>query len=472
MTSKYRALAWVIAASSIIATCMVFTFRSYGQIEAAANANKYAHEGVSASHEFMDHLKDAEISQRGYVLTGEESQLMLYLALKGNLPHELKALRLRAVAAEASVHLNATAYLLDAKLAEMARAVVLRQSKTFGAMTSQAYGGEGSGLMDGIRAEFQAFDRIQGEEQLQSMAEFDASMRRMLGGIVSMSVLGVLFALYFVNQFFCAARAQVRARQLDAVYRNVASENAAQRVLQDSAAVVRQSSALQHAIFNSANFSYISTDAQGLIQVFNMGSEMMLDYTSEEMVGKTTPASICGADELTLRAQQLRGDSQAPELSAFEALVYKAARGMEDIFEVNYCHKSGAIVPVILSVNPLYDADNTVIGYLFIGIDNRTRRRLETERTHLNQVLRDRNTDLESARAVAERANQAKSDFLSSMSHELRSPLNAILGFAQLMESGLPAPTPQQQANIEQILRAGWYLLELINEVLDLALVE
>ncbi|VVE55547.1 hybrid sensor histidine kinase/response regulator [Pandoraea terrae] len=80
--------------------------------------------------------------------------------------------------------------------------------------------------------------------------------------------------------------------------------------------------------------------------------------------------------------------------------------------------------------------------------------------------------DQKQARAAAERANRAKSDFLSSMSHELRSPLNAILGFAQLMASDSPPPTPSQRASIDQILRAGWHLLELINEVLDLAKIE
>ncbi|MEO8441591.1 MAG: ATP-binding protein, partial [Betaproteobacteria bacterium] len=74
--------------------------------------------------------------------------------------------------------------------------------------------------------------------------------------------------------------------------------------------------------------------------------------------------------------------------------------------------------------------------------------------------------------AAADKANRAKSEFLSSMSHELRTPLNAILGFAQLMESDTPAPTPSQKSSIDQILQAGWYLLELINEILDLALIE
>jgi CheY-like chemotaxis protein len=80
--------------------------------------------------------------------------------------------------------------------------------------------------------------------------------------------------------------------------------------------------------------------------------------------------------------------------------------------------------------------------------------------------------ELTNAKSAAEKANLAKSDFLSSMSHELRTPLNAILGFAQLMESDSPLPTPSQKESIAQILQAGWYLMELINEILDLAMIE
>ena len=89
-----------------------------------------------------------------------------------------------------------------------------------------------------------------------------------------------------------------------------------------------------------------------------------------------------------------------------------------------------------------------------------------------SRTLREKAIELETAKAAAEKANLAKSDFLSSMSHGLRSPLNAILGFAQLMESDSPLPTPTQKASIDQILHAGWFLLELINDILDLAVIE
>jgi CheY-like chemotaxis protein/nitrogen-specific signal transduction histidine kinase len=95
-----------------------------------------------------------------------------------------------------------------------------------------------------------------------------------------------------------------------------------------------------------------------------------------------------------------------------------------------------------------------------------------TERKHNEHMLQEKNVELESAKSVAEKANLAKSDFLSSMSHELRSPLNAILGFAQLMESDSQPPTPSQKESIAQILDAGWHLLNLINEILNLAVIE
>lgn len=80
--------------------------------------------------------------------------------------------------------------------------------------------------------------------------------------------------------------------------------------------------------------------------------------------------------------------------------------------------------------------------------------------------------ELQHARDLAERSNKAKTDFLSSMSHELRTPLNAILGFAQLLGNGKQPLIPRQQRQVEQILHSGQHLLNLINEVLDLARIE
>jgi len=354
--------------------------------------------------------------------------------------------------------------------------------------------------------------------------------------------------------------------------------------------------ALQSAIFNSANFSSIATDAKGVIQIFNVGAERMLGYTAAEVMNKITPADISDPQEVIARAKALSVELSTPITPGFEALVFKASRGIEDIYELTYIRKDGSRFPAVVSVTALRNAQDAIIGYLLIGTDNSARKHVEaeqklldqrlrdqqfytrsliesnidaimttdpagiitdvnkqmealtgctrdeligapfknyftdperaeaaiklvlsekkvtnyeltarardgketvvsynattfydrdrklqgvfaaardvTESKRLDQVLQDKNAELEGAKSAAEKANLAKSDFLSSMSHELRSPLNAILGFAQLINSDSPPPTPAQTANIDQILHAGWYLLQLINEILDLARIE
>jgi len=499
--------------------------------------------------------------------------------------------------------------------------------------------------------------------------------------------------------------------------------------------------ALQSAIFNSENFSSIATDANGVIQIFNVGAERMLGYTAAEVMNKITPAEISDPQEVIARATALSAELGTRITPGFEALVFKASRGIEDIYELTYIRKDGSRFPAVVSVTALRDELNAIIGYLLIGTDNTARKQVEAERQHLldiqeetnkqlqqanvtlqiseekfavtinsigdaviatdatarvsllnplaeqltgwtqaeatgclvdeifniinkesrlpssipvfetlstgtihglanhtvliarngsecdiadscapirdrddqvigavlvfrdvtgeyaaqkalrdqqfytrsliesnidaivttdpsgnitdlnhqmevitgyshdelvgtpfknhftdpaqaeaaikqvlmeskvtdfeltvrakdaqqtmvsynatnfydqdgilqglffaardvternrvDKVLQENTVELEKAKAIAEKANLAKSDFLSSMSHELRSPLNAILGFSQLMDSDSPPPTPAQKESISQILHAGWYLLELINEILDLAVVE
>jgi signal transduction histidine kinase/ActR/RegA family two-component response regulator len=198
----------------------------------------------------------------------------------------------------------------------------------------------------------------------------------------------------------------------------------------------------------------------------------MLGYEPGEVLNRITPADISDPQEIVQRAQALSGEFATPIAPGFEALVFKASRGIEDIYELTYVRKDGSRLPAMVSVTALHDASERIIGYLLIGTDNTARKQVEGEQVRLNRALHETHEALRSAKVAAEGANQAKSEFLSSMSHELRSPLNAILGFAQLIDTGAPPPTPGQKDSIDQILQAGWYLLELINEILDLSLIE
>jgi len=216
--------------------------------------------------------------------------------------------------------------------------------------------------------------------------------------------------------------------------------------------------ALPHAILNSASFSIIATDEKGIIQLFNVGAERILGYKAAEVVNRINPSDIHDPREVAARAAALSLELGVTIAPGFEALAYKASRGIEDIYELTYICKDGSRFPAIVSVTALRDEFKHLIGYLLIGTDNSARKRAEAK--------------LNDAMATADKANRAKSDFLSSMSHELRTPLNAVLGFAQLLESGVPPPTLSQKRNLDQIQKAGWYLLELINEILDLSLIE
>ena len=376
-------------------------------------------------------------------------------------------------------------------------------------------------------------------------------------------------------------------------YLLIGTDNTARKQAEEA---LLKAGALQSAIFNSANFSSIATDAKGVIQIFNVGAERMLGYTAAEVMNKITPADISDPQEVISRAKALSVELATPITPGFEALVFKASRGIEDIYELTYIRKDGTRFPAIVSVTALRDDQGGIIGYLLIGTDNTARKQVEADKTKLDQRLRDqqfytrsliesnidalmttdpsgiitdvnrqmealtgctrdeligapfkqyftdpdraeaaiklvlterkvtnyeltarardgketvvsynaailydrdrklqgvfaaardvtelkrfehtlqqKNAELQSTKSAAEKANLAKSDFLSSMSHELRSPLNAILGFAQLMETASPLPSVSQKDSIDQILKAGWHLLTLINEILDLARIE
>ena len=370
-------------------------------------------------------------------------------------------------------------------------------------------------------------------------------------------------------------------------YLLIGTDNTARKHAEEA---LLKAGALQSAIFNSANFSSIATDANGVIQIFNVGAERMLGYAAAEVMNKITPADISDPQEVIVRAKALSAELGTPISPGFEALVFKASRGIEDIYELTYIRQDGSRFPAVVSVTALRDAQDAIIGYLLIGTDNTARKQVEEERRKLDQRLRDQQfytrsliesnidaimttdpqgiitdinkqmealtgctrdeligapfknffTDPEAAEAsitlalsegnvtnyeltararggmetvvsynvttfydrdrklqgvfaaardVTERkrldqvlqeknlelenANQAKDRFLASMSHELRTPLNAIIGFTGTLLMKLPGPlTEEQNKQLKTVQGSGRHLLSLINDLLDLAKIE
>src|SRR5258706_3732 len=154
-------------------------------------------------------------------------------------------------------------------------------------------------------------------------------------------------------------------------------------------AALLKTGALQNAILNSANFSSIATDEKGVIQLFNVGAERMLGYAAIDVVNKITPADISDPQEVIARAKALSLELATPITPGFEALVFKASRGIEDIYELTYIRKDGSRFPAVVSVTALRDAPGAIIGYLLIGTDNTARKQVEAEQKLLDQRLRD-----------------------------------------------------------------------------------
>src|SRR5664280_3004025 len=128
--------------------------------------------------------------------------------------------------------------------------------------------------------------------------------------------------------------------------------------------------ALSDAIVKSSYFWQMATDERGVIQIFNVGAEAMLGYDAVEVVDRITPADISDPQELVKRAAELSAELGTPIAPGFEALVFKAKRGIEDIYELTYVRTDGSRFPAIVSVTALRDVQDDIIGYLLIGTDN------------------------------------------------------------------------------------------------------
>jgi PAS domain S-box-containing protein len=714
LKASHKIAASLAGAALLVALGVALSFWSFRQIRQAAEERAHTSVVIRSAGDLLSALKDAETGQRGYLLTGDETFLEPYVAVRDSVRGHLEELRQLALSSAAHQHLDALAPLVDAKMAELSHVIALRRNQDMTAALAVVGGGAGKRLMDSIRVEMGAFIQIEEDARAQHDAEFQSDMRRLLTLIAAASLLLLLLALSFAYLTYRETQHRLQNQVYLETQHLLEIQAATNKQLQQANVTLQASEEKLAVTLNSIGDAVIATDAEGRVTRLNPLAEQLTGWTQAQATGRlvdeifhiinqeTRQPAIIPVKE-TLARGTIHGlanhtvlialggsecaiaDSCAPirdrdgqvvgvvlvfrdvtkEYAARQTLLDNAAliqtilntvadgiitlqasdgivetvnpatermfgypaaelirqkfsllipeldrdqrNGSLDYYnasdearaiglgrEVVGQRKDGSIFPVEMTVSEMWlgsqryftgilrdittrkqveaeqkkldqrlrdqqfytrsliesnidalmmadplgiitdvnkqmealtgctrdeligapfkdyftdperaeaaiklvlsekkvtnyeltararDGQKTVVSYNATTFYDRDRSlqgvfaaaRDVTERQRFEQALQESNVELESAKSAAEKANLAKSDFLSSMSHELRSPLNAILGFAQLMESASPLPTASQSESIAQILQAGWHLLKLINEILDLTVIE
>jgi PAS domain S-box-containing protein len=450
-----RKIAALIAAGTLLVFLVAtLSLWAFAQIKAAAQTREHIYQLVAGANALLGKLVDAETSQRGFLLTADEDYLQPYVVARDDVTHQVKALRLKAANSAAIQHLNTLAPLVEAKLAHMAQNIALRRQQDLPAVPADASLRQGMQLMDSIRAEISRFIQIEEALLAQYETTFQLNLGRLFALIIATSLFTFLLSLLFAYTAYRNAQLRVKEQRHLETRQLLDTQTETNKRLQQTNVDLHVSEEKLAVTLNSIGDAVIATDAAGRVTLMNPQAELLTGWTRLEAAHRPVEEVFRIID---------RDTRQPHVIPVRESLAHGTMQGLTN--HTLLIARDGRTCDIADCCAPIRNRDGVVVGAVLVFRD-------VTEREHLYQMLQDRTVAIEAARAVADKANQAKSEFLSSMSHELRTPLSAILGFAQLMDSATPQPTPAQKRSLEQILKGGWYLLELINEILDLALIE
>ncbi|MDH2918993.1 MAG: CHASE3 domain-containing protein [Sideroxydans sp.] len=589
MKMTHKMMAWFSSAVLLVMLGVAVSFWTFRQIEEAAAVRQHTYAVLSGAQTLLSQLRDAETSQRGYLLTGDADFLQPYLRVRDHIAPNLQDLQRITLIQPAQQHLARLIPLVHAKLAEMSEVISLRNTQHPTDAVARVRSGVGKDLMDQIRTEMDSFISIEELVLTQREEEFRMNMRQLFALIVAASLFALLFALGFAYLLYRDTQQRLKNLvHLQTRHLLEAQEQISQQ-LHDTNFTLQVSENKLAVTLASIGDAVIATDLFGCVTLLNPVAEKLTGWSQEQAIGKpvaeifliinketrlaVTPPVLATLAHATIQglashtvliardgSERDIADSSAPirdktgsmvgtvlvfrDISA-EYVIQQALRDNTALIQTILNTVVDGIITlrarggIITTVNP---AAGTMFGYLsseligqnfnrlipeldqdqragsleyyfansvarnglgrevlgvrkdgsrfpmelaisemwlgneryFTGIlrDITTRKAIESEQVMLYHALQEKNTELARTTALAENANQAKSTFLSRMSHELRTPLNAILGFAQLLEVGQPLPSSTQAERLHHITQAGWYLLELINEILDLAVIE
>ena len=452
MKPTVRLAGVIVGAVALVALGVTITFVTFRRIETSAADRQHARDVLSEGERLLSKMKDVETAARGYVLTGEESYLEPYEAVKGQVASDLALLRSLTAIPAADAHLASFAPLMQARLVQAERLIEARRTRGMAIAIQILSDGEGRRLMDAMRSEMRAFELIEERAIEQTEAAFQTQLRGLFLLLVVISGLALLSATAFTTLFWRDARQRVRNVLHTETRRLLTMQEEAGRQLQHANTTLLLSEERLAVTLDSIGDAVIATDAAGLITQINPLAARLSGWTSALALGRPV-------DEVLTLVNQ---DTRLPaELPVAETLARGRLQGLAN--HTVLIARDGHECPIADSCAPIRDREGRVVGAVLVFRD-------VTEEYATQQALRGVNTALGLARIEADRANLAKSDFLSNMSHEIRTPMNAIIGMSYLvLKSDL---TSHQRDSIRTIQESGRHLLEIINDILDISKIE
>jgi PAS domain S-box-containing protein len=420
--------------AAFLATLLLLAANGYVSRQAVrvvtGNARLLAHteEVLTALEALQSTITDAETGQRGYVLTGREPYLAPYQEARATLPARLA--RLRSLTADNPVHQKRLALLeprIQAKMVELGETVELRRKDGIAAALAVVETDRGASLMSGIREDVAGMKAEETRLLLRRAGESERS---------ATTVQATLWVANLVAIALLAAFTALAFRRLAEQQRN-------------ARALAEHRDRLQVTLASIGD-AVLATDEKRLVQVLNPVAGQLLGWAPAEAVGR--PLS----EVFHIVHEETRQPAEDP--------VAKAIRLGTIVGLANHTiviSRDGRETPIEDSAAPIKDADGKVLGVVLVFRDVSERKGFEREQARLAEGER-------MARIQAEEANRSKDEFLATVSHELRNPLNAIAGWTVILRSGAAEPQACQHA-AEVIERNARALTRLVEDILDVS---
>ena len=284
--TSYNVFAAFVGALLLTALAVLPSVMAFRRITSAAESRKHSFEVLSHADAFLSALKDAETGQRGYALTGDESFLEPYLAVRAGVIGQLRELRQLTLIDKAQKHLATVAPLVDAKLANLARVIELRRNHDLVAVSAIVKSGQGRQLMDLIRAEMTAFTQIQNRALREHEAKFQSDMRFMFTTIVTGCLGTLVLSLLFVYLYYRQTQQRQTARNHLETKRLLTIQDETNRVLQLSNNSLLESEERLAVTLNCIGDAVITTDTETRVTRLNPVAEKLIGWTQEESLGR------------------------------------------------------------------------------------------------------------------------------------------------------------------------------------------